>query len=1000
MATKTIDDQPTISDSIQIDIQTTDAYGNPINPYRVDQVTIYYIERSFTSGDYKKYTETINTTTPTELTVYYTDSIPVKTFGDGVDNPAWINTEPSEGYITHELYDDEGNAQIGVFRLIWNPGLTQGLAREGDYMVCWKWTPLLASPKQSAHISFFIYGDQQSTTVMPSHVTSAGKYEQLLNQYTPSMFRNLIANADVTPGVLARMNAAVGKGYDTLENLVNQILDLIDANATHETLLPYLSNLFKHKLWSNDPTLWRRQIKRCIALNKKKGTLSGLEEALASAGISLQKLTKYWQIISPYTWTESFVVTSGQSTFRLSKLAILPVNSNFSVSIRGSGDSDYEELGLNYVSFSNVAGITTMVWLGNILSTGAISLVEGDIVKVTYVISSVIHQNIEDYIQSLPLMDQRDETTFIYPFKNWNIHLIAEDDVLFDAIVPKKHPFAEYVIWGKVRTEFAYSENIYNMEEYGGSLRDSNLPCDIDRTFVDVCSACQSSKISLDLEMEDISNDRMVEAEQIIKGYVPFHTQVHSINYSSAINEFFPPPVEDIEILIQMGIDSYVVITQGDFNRLIPNLGSNAGQFLRNQLSTAITMATGTGTGFNSDVVLYSPGIRFDHLTIFNTNLLEILSGYNIGNYEVDISDVGMGVIPIIQGSPSSVPFPLHTSAFTFRLSNPLWADTSASIYQDDLFVFSDDNIDFTLKTILTETNSSTPWKIKILSGAYTGSYNINDVLPNNTLILSGWSGTSNISNLSYSLIKNDNTTILSSSTGEIAVTRRGKVVTQELASWGVVEDDWVLYSGTQYRIISFGNSTKTNVYILGYTGGNAAGITITVYRRLIDNAVGYVDVRGMYFVTSPNYESLLGIQNGSNPPTTPIETSSFKENYLVKVGDNYYNIIEWDGTLITVSGPKTTWGLTGTSISFSLINYMVTSPVITSEGVEFINGVDRRGIESITPESVVEGMSLDMCVSSLNKSDGVVETISAKESISFQIQNQKGETIEGVINV
>lgn len=992
MAVKTIDENPTIIDTIQIDIQTTDAYGDPISPYRVDQVIIYFVQRSFTSGDYKTYTENIN---GQELTVYYTDAIPVKTYGDGSDSPAWSSLDPSGGFITPVPFNDDGEAQTGVFRVTWNPLAGDNMAMEGDYMICWKWTPLLASPKQSAHISFIVYGNQGATTAIPSHITPPGKYEALLNQYTPDVFKGMLASNDVSPSVLARLNGAVGKGYETLENLVNQILDLIDANATHESLLPYLANLFKHKLWSNDPALWRRQIKRAISLNKKKGTLSGLVEALASAGITLNKLTKYWQIVSSSTWTESFVVEEGQTTFELSKTALLPIDPlNFEVSLRGVGEEDYTPLSLNYVSFSNVDGVTTMVWTGGLLSSGTITLVAGDIVLITYKIAPVVNQAIESYIRSLPLMDTRDETTFTYPPKNWNVHLIAEDDTLFDLVIPQRHPFAPLVIWGKVRTEFAYSENIYNMEEYNGSLRDSNYPCDIDRNFIDVCSACQSSSISLDLELEDISNDRLAEAAEIINGYIPFHTQVHSINYSSAVNEYAPPAVEDIEILVQMGLDDYVVIGQGDFNRLIPELGSTAGQFLRNQLSSSTTVASGTATGFNNDIVLFSPGVRFDTLNILSSNLLEILSGTNAGTYQVDETEVGMGVIPIIQGSPSSIPSPLDTSAFTFRLSSRLWNDAAASIAQADLFTFSDDNVNFTLYTILTETNSVTPWKITINSGIYAGSYNIYDVQPNNTLILSGWAGVVDVTGLNYSLVKNDNTVVLSSSSGDMTVTRRGKVTTQELESWGVVEGDYILYSGTQYQIVGFADSSKTQPYILGYTSGSAGAVTISVYRRLLDNRVGYVDVQGMYIITTPDYESVLQVQNGSNPPATPVEISSFMENYLVQIGSQYYAIIGWDADTITLSGPKTTWGLSGTMVSFSLINFIVTSPVITDAGIEFPEGVDRRGNEPITTTTSMVGMPLD----ALNKPDGIVESINLEESIGITITNRKGRTIEGVI--
>lgn len=977
MTVKTIYEDPTIADTVQIDFQTTDTDGDAINPYRVDQVVIYFIERDFNAGTYRQFTEPVG---DVDFGVYFTDAVPVKSYGSA-DTPAWLSTDPNEDFISRVDYDDDGNALVGMFRILWKPDA----AREGDYMVCWRWTPLLSSSKLSAYTSFYLFGDQQTTTVMPSHVTPADKYQKLLDLYTPEMYKLKISQADVTPDVLSRLNGAVGKGFMTLENLVNQMPDLLDANATHESLLPYLANLFRHKLRGNDPTMWRKQIKRAVALNKKKGTLSGLVEALANAGITLKKLTRYWQVVSKSTWTEAFTVDDSL-VFNLSKTALAVNGNNFSVKVRGVDEDEYVELTLSYVSF----GSTTVTWIGHTLSSGPISLVAGDTLLVTYQTAVVSDQSLEDYIASLPLMDNRDEREFTYPPKNWNVRLIADDDVMFDSIVANRHPFAYPVIFGKVRTEFAFSENIYNMESFNGSLRDSNLPCDIDRTFTDVCSACQSSSIALDVEIEDISDDRVRETTEIVKEMVPFHAQVRMVNYTGSVNEYFPPPAEDLEILVQSVIDEYLIYGQSDFNRVMPNMGDTVGQFLRNQLSTAVTMASGTATGFNSEVVLYSPALRLDYVNLIDDSLLEILTGTNAGSYEV--SSPGQNVAKINQGSPDSIPFPLDTSAFTFRISNPIWTDTGASIAQEDLFVFSDDNVDFTTRPILTEANSATPWKIKILSGIYLGTYNIKDTLPDNTLILSGWTGTVSVTGLSYNLVKNDNTVVSSGSAGTMTVTRRGLVTTEELESWGVRQGDYVSYSGSQYVVMGFKDDEKTQVYISGYTAGAAAGVSVTFYRRVVDDATGYVDVRGMYILTTPDYESALDVQNGSNPPAVPVETSSFKENYLVNIGSQYYRITDWDAQQITLAGPKTTWGLTGTLVSFSLINYLVTSPAIHGD-VEFPDGIDRRGTESVSYSSEVDGLPLDVRVSALNGNDGVLESVRIGEAVSCTIMRKDGGT-------
>jgi hypothetical protein len=233
-----------------------------------------------------------------------------------------------------------------------------------------------------------------------------------------------------------------------------------------------------------------------------------------------------------------------------------------------------------------------------------------------------------------------------------------------------------------------------------------------------------------------------------------------------------------------------------------------------------------------------------------------------------------------------------------------------------------------------------------------------------------------------------------------MAVTRRGRIETQELASWGVNGggDYYAKYSGQQYQIIGFKDSAFKKPYILNYTGGNAGAVSVTFLHRLINNATGYADVRGMHIITSVNYESALAIQNGSNPPATPVETSSFKESYLVQIGSQYYGIVGWNGNRIDLEGPVKTWGLTGTSLNFSLINYLNSSPMFTRDDVEFFNGIDRRGGDAIVTTTTNSSLPLALRLAGLNSSDGISETISAVEGISFTINYRDGTSEKGTI--
>jgi hypothetical protein len=177
-----------------------------------------------------------------------------------------------------------------------------------------------------------------------------------------------------------------------------------------------------------------------------------------------------------------------------------------------------------------------MSWISTILN-----IVEGDIIRVLYQYAPVpnpTEQSLDEYIRTLPLIDTRDERLQEYPRKNWNVRGITDDDVLYDIIVTSKHPFHDFLVFGKVRTEFPYSENIYNMEEYNGSIRNSKVPCDIDKNFMDSCALCMSSSFVIDVEVENLSDDRIAEFYEVFKESAPFHAVLNTVNFQGGWNEF------------------------------------------------------------------------------------------------------------------------------------------------------------------------------------------------------------------------------------------------------------------------------------------------------------------------------------------------------------------------------------------------------------------------------------------------------------------------------
>lgn len=992
MALLTIDQNPTFTDTILFDLFTTNDSGVAITPYKVNAVTIYFIERNYVSSNLQEFDLDIR---GFKSTFNYKNAAPVQVYGTE-DFPAWLSSDTENALLTQVLFDENNDPEIGHFQLKWTPSLSTN-TREGDYFLCYTWTVIPAGTSQSALFYFNVGGAFLAPTI-PSQQTNPKKYPTLLSRYTPSMFKQVLSTADISPTVIEKTNLAVADGFTEMENLSNQLINLWDANLVKETFLPYLANMFKWKLRSSDPTLWRKQVGNAISMYKKKGTLKGLKEALKNSGIDFKKITWYWQLISNSTWQEAFIVTDNQSQFCLAKVALLPVESNnFHVFYRAKDTSSYVEVPLSYVQFitststnencENASFNTTCVnWITNIITLQA-----GDVVRIIYKISEPADQQLENYIQTLDLADQRDEVTVTFPSKNWNVRLIAEDDILYPVIVPVKHPFAYAVVYGRKRTEFPYSEQIYNMEEYNGSTRDSTDACDLDYTFSDVCTACRSSKISIDVSIEQLSSDRIEEVEEIIKDFIPFHAVLHSINYVGLMDEFIPSPIEELECLIQSNLEDNIAFSQFDFDRVIID-GLNPGNITRDMLANATTVAVGTdGVGINFAYSIFSSGINFKEIGIDDTdNLIEILSGTNQGEYS--LLNNGSPVADII----GITQYPLDHAGFPFRFSNIQYEEMGVSVYQENLVMFTDSDIDFSLFPI----PDGDTWVIDVTSGPNVGTYSINRILPDNTLVLTGWTAGAD-SGFSYDLNAPSDINVASGISGVVSVSQRGKVETQVLDHFNVQKGDYVLFNGEQHPIIYIETQppspTNDYLYIDGYSGGDQiSSVNITILRRLIDNSVGYLNFRGMQLQTVSDYEVGLGIQNGQNPVSPLLENSDFKENYLILIGSTYYAMADIDGQNITLNGPVLDWGTLGetTMVSYTIIQ-LINMPISIQSGYDeqyrSFDFIDRRGDIVFMEEQMLSMSSMPMSfkLAMLNNPEAANETIQVKEKIWCTVINE-----------
>lgn len=1032
---------PVVNNKVLFTLLTPDVNNCFLSdPYEVVSVVVYFIERDFASPNENIYNNVTPDTvsqnnasiaianacanpTPANILLaqqaqntanslatttpfYYNEAVSVKTVGSDA-YPAWLSTNQSNALIKHITTDANGNTVYGQFEFIWD---SYG-QREGDYFICWTWMPNIAGDALSQNLKFNLGGNTAINTSIPTHYTDPAKYYNLLTLYLPEMFKMQITTTDLSPMVLDQFNQAVGQGFTMMENLANQIFDLQDANSLQQQFLPLLANYFGITLKSNDPALWRRQIKQAIPLFKKKGTRSGLYEALAQAGFHMQKLARLWQIISNYTWQDAFTYDGTNDCWQLTKLALPLDQNNFGLWIRIAGSASFIQLSSDYVYFSTSNGVTTMCWQGNTLSVNPIDLVEGDIILVLYLynyIPNETYQMLENYIRSLPLADQRDETLQEYPLKNWNVRVIEEDDPLFDIIIPDRQPYTEPLVFGQVRTEFAYSENVYNADEYNGSIRNSKLPCDIDKNFLDPCSACLGSKFNIYLSIDDLSNDRILEAQEVILEFKPFHSQLQTLNFTGNVVDYMLPPQETIEIFVNFGVEDFMICGEGQtwFNRSMRGVTITRSQLAN--VTQPITLQA--GILYNSYISIFCPEVFFDEIGMSTDGsaILEILAPspnagiYNLSNPHKHTAEMSSAIEPI------------NTAQFTFRVSNILVENTLCNINQNNIITVIDPNNQFLSVITINDVSNgfaTTPYTISIPSYNVT-AYGILQSLPNGSLQLVDINETlplTNVSNIPYTLLDQNNNVVLS---GNLNITVVARALVESLDSSiqniqnFIRGTCYLLFEGNQYLITGVLNSNS--YYISGYTLGDMAGISVDIYQRIADNEVGYLGYQGMNLQTPGNLEVILNVQNGANPPTIPLEDNDFLGNFLLSINNQDYFINSMNGnspagyTTMGISGANAyygTLGSGGTNVNFNVLHFIKNSFFIPGqqfdlEGYTFTD-YDRRSREIISYD-INSGSEIDIPL--LKKDNGFYDAVRQEEHISYEIVYEDGSSEKGEI--
>lgn len=1025
---KNIKQNPTITDTIRFLIETPDSNNCLLShPYKINSVKIYFLQKSYVStnhGEYKnlklddkifeslKLARQIACQNPTQKNIsevsrlqneldsksqsssfYYNDAVLVEQIGDE-ENPAWFSVEPNNSLL-NQIFDQNGNVVYGSFTYDWQP---KSKVREGDFLICWTWTPNIAGESVSASEYFYLLSDGKNSQTIPTHVTAENKYYTLLERYLPEMYKSSLIDNDLTPEVTDKLNKAVGKGFTFIEDLSNQLIDLYDSNVLHESMLVYLSNLFNIKLKSNDPTLWRRQIKEAVPLFKKKGTIIGLKEAFLQSGMYLEKFTQLWQVISPYTWQQSFLVNDSPY-FKLDKKPIDKIQ----LWIRREGENNYTEYNVDNIDFEEIDCNHYIVWVGDEKSLSPVNIYKNDNIKVLYQYRDIPNdqESVEEYIRSLPLADNRDDNNQ-YPLKNWNVRLIEEDDVMFDSIVPVRHPFHEDLIFGQIRTEFPYSENIYNMETYNGSLVDSYDPCYIDKNFRDPCGSCLSGKYNIDLTISELSNDRIREVYDILREFTPFTSVVNQVNFKGEISDYVNSGVEEIDFLIQYNLVEFVISGEVNpfFHRVMEG-GLTNWIIKRDDLSQQIVKVSNkTGLAYNTNVSFISPNISLENLGLIkNNHIMEVLSpSANSGTY----------LLNNISGNTAlnveSVSEPLSTEVFTFKLSN-IVLESNINIIQESCSTLQDSSISFD--------NVNTLWDVENTPDYTGGSWKINFPILSKTVDISKnhdkmlYLSCDEIipsGNYAYILLDDQDNEIHTSNCS-INVLNRGRISFNDLnliSSEFIRHGDYLLYDGVEYMIDEL--RINNDIIANNYNDGEVNGLTVKFLRRLVENSIGYFTYQGLQLLCDFDHEAEFNIQNGLNHTVTEnnlLNNNNFKENFLVKIDENYYKIEEIKGELITLNGMPQDWGTLNSG--GTTVNYSINQFVDKTVNVQFtvFDQLDRSGQDPIIRE-IESTVTNDVAIVALsmnpNSGDGMEDFTNQDESISFQIDYKDGNKEEGNI--
>jgi len=508
----------------------------------------------------------------------------------------------------------------------------------------------------------------------------------------------------------------------------------------------------------------------------------------------------------------------------------------------------------------------------------------------------------DDFIISLPLLDNREPIDKSYydnkliPYVNYNTRLLPDstcyvsqnemvenliclDEYNICDVCSKRNALHEPLIYGYIRTKFPWSENVYNMEEYDGSIRPSYNPCDIDETFKDKCKCCWSSYFSISLNVQNFSDKMTKEINDLIKEFKPFHSNVKNISYSS-------------QILDTVRIDSNISLNIINQYQDVTTIGyypidQEINEFQKRKKSESYFFADAVFEtkleDLKENVCLYDINVSFNSFPIGTKqehveSLLPVLLNVNLsrvviespidsgehGGKSYNISKIYKNQIRLCDGTDDGIddlPDPpySHTGPWVYSIytrrfpqavsESPNWpGNISVSVIKSGKFIIysnidlleNGDIVNFDIK------DDTHIYTVYINSGATIGEYNI-EYINNNIIVLGNYEyGYDYDKQISFSIYKDGN--IIESLDSISGYLKRDDVygeveidgISDFISEWNIIRDSFYACIDDRYyyKII---NVVNNKIKFNGYANGTDGIHNFSIFEKCLSSNFGYI---------------------------------------------------------------------------------------------------------------------------------------------------------------